>query len=84
MEERNNVLYLPFDESNGVTTASDYSQSRTNAILTNCPHTFVYADTDSIKFIGDNNFIDTNKQIHEHLREHECVKQLGRFEYEGT
>lgn len=36
MEERNNVLYLPFDESNGVTTTSDYSQSRTNAILTNC------------------------------------------------
>lgn len=55
-----------------------------NAILTNCPHTFVYADTDSIKFIGENNFIDTNKQIHEYLREYECVKQLGRFEYEGT
>ena len=55
-----------------------------NAILKNCPYTFVYADTDSIKFIGENIFVDTNKQIHEELLQHECVKQLGRFEYEGS
>ena len=36
MEERNNVLYLPFDESNGVEVASDYSLSGTNAAVTNC------------------------------------------------
>lgn len=36
MEESNNVLNMPFDESNGSTIASDYSQSRTNATVTDC------------------------------------------------
>lgn len=36
MEESNNVLYLPFDESDGSTIASDYSQSGTNATVTDC------------------------------------------------
>lgn len=54
------------------------------AIVTNCPITFVYADTDSIKFIGNNLFKDTNKIIPIEYQTIESVKKLGRFEYEGT
>ena len=36
MEESNIVLNLPFDEANGSTVASDYSQSQTNATVTDC------------------------------------------------
>lgn len=55
-----------------------------NAILTNCPDTFVYADTDSIKFIGENKFIDTNKQLAEFMNDTPEFYDLGRFDYEGT
>lgn len=54
------------------------------AIIKNCPETFVYADTDSIKFIGENNFIDTNGQLAEFMQDIEEFSDLGRFDYEGT
>lgn len=55
------------------------------AIITNCPDTFVYADTDSIKYINVDNqqFTDTNKRLIE-LQDNEAVRELGTFEYEGT
>lgn len=37
MEDTNLFLNLPFDESDGSTTAYDFSQSRTNATVHNCP-----------------------------------------------
>lgn len=55
-----------------------------NAIIKNCPNTFVYADTDSIKFIGENVFVDTNKILDSRFLSIECVSKLGRFDYEGT
>lgn len=54
------------------------------AIIKNCPNTFVYADTDSIKFIGENKFVDTNKTVFDEFMQYESTKNLGRFEYEGT
>ena len=53
------------------------------AILKNCPCTFVYSDTDSIKFVGNNIFIDTNKRLVDYA-ENIHVKDLGKFDYEGT
>lgn len=55
-----------------------------NAILHNCPYTFVYADTDSIKFIGENVFHDTNKQLPYEIAKIPELATLGRFDYEGT
>ena len=55
-----------------------------NAIIKNCPETFVYADTDSIKFIGENVFVNTNKKLPENLEKIECISLIGSFEYEGT
>lgn len=54
------------------------------AILKNCPETFVYCDTDSIKFIGENIFIDTNKKLPEFMDDCPELSTLGRFDYEGT
>lgn len=54
------------------------------AILENCPYTFVYADTDSIKFIGTNSFIDTNKILPSFMDDTPELSSLGRFDYEGT
>ena len=51
-----------------------------NAIIKNCPHNFVYCDTDSIKFIGKDNFIDTNKQLPEEYKEIPSFALLGRFD----
>lgn len=55
-----------------------------NAILENCPETFVYCDTDSIKFIGENIFKDTNKTLPEFMSDTPELSTLGRFDYEGT
>lgn len=52
-------------------------------IITNCPDTFVYCDTDSIKFIGENKFIDTNEKLEEY-QNNKAIKNLGKFDYEGT
>lgn len=54
------------------------------AIIENCPDTFVYADTDSIKFIGENRFKNTNKCAKDFLPDTPELWSLGEFEYEGT
>lgn len=52
------------------------------AIVTNCPDSFVYADTDSIKFIDENKtFVDTNKRMPRNSPK--SVAKMGTFEYEG-
>ena len=51
-----------------------------NAILRNCPDTFIYCDTDSIKFIGKDTFIDTNKMLPQIYAQIESLSQLGRFD----
>lgn len=52
------------------------------AIVTNCPTSFVYADTDSVKFIGNScDFKDTNKRISDDMPE--SVRNMGEFEFEG-
>ena len=53
-------------------------------ILKNCPQSFVYSDTDSIKFLGENIFIDTNNRLEGEFKEISFLKNLGRFEYEKT
>ena len=52
------------------------------AITTNCECNFVYCDTDSIKFVGKNEFVDTNGILKEYEDDEELYG-LGRFEYEG-
>lgn len=54
------------------------------AILENCPYTFVYCDTDSIKFIGENKFKDTNAILQDEYLQIPSLAKLGRFEYEKT
>ena len=54
------------------------------AIIKNCPDTFIYCDTDSIKFIGDSEFVDTNEPLQEEYLEIPALAKLGRFDYEGT
>lgn len=53
-------------------------------IVKNCPYTFVYADTDSIKFIGENKFENTNDKLQEPYKNIDSVKDLGKFDYECT
>ena len=54
MEDNNLILHLPFDEENGSTTAHDFSQSRTNATVTDC--LFVSGrQGKAIEFDGDGN-----------------------------
>lgn len=54
-----------------------------NAIIENCPYNFVYCDTDSVKFIGENKFVDTNKQLPEEFRLIPSLAQLGRFDFDA-
>ena len=54
------------------------------AIIKNCPYSFVYCDTDSIKFIGENKFIDTNEKLSGEFETIDSIKNLGKFEYECT
>ena len=54
------------------------------AIVHNCPHSFVYADTDSIKFIGENKFHGTNKLVQRRYKPKPYLRNLGHFDYEGT
>ena len=53
------------------------------AIVENCPFNFVYCDTDSVKFIGENNFTDTNKLLPDEFLQEPSLKDLGRFDFEG-
>ncbi len=54
------------------------------AIIKNCPETFVYADTDSIKYIGGSEFVDTNERLQDEFLQHDYLKDLGVFDYEIT
>lgn len=67
----------------GIYTTAYARRNLINGILKNCPYTFVYCDTDSIKFIGENKFISTNKKLEEY-QNIESLKELGEFEFEGT
>lgn len=51
-----------------------------NAILLNCPYTFVYCDTDSIKFIGIDTFVNSNKPLPEKYKKIPSLAQLGEFD----
>lgn len=52
------------------------------SIVTNCPYSFVYADTDSIKYIDEGKpFIDTNKRMPSNSPP--AIAKMGNFEYEG-
>lgn len=53
------------------------------AIVKNCPFNFVYCDTDSVKFIGENKFIDTNKLLPEEFRLIPSLAELGRFDFDA-
>lgn len=55
------------------------------AILRNCPDTFVYSDTDSVKYLDGTrgkDFVDTNKRMPSDSPN--SVKDLGKFDYEHT
>lgn len=52
------------------------------AILKNCPYTFVKSDTDSIKFLGDTKFIDTNEKLGEPFSSVHYLRKLGTYENE--
>lgn len=53
-------------------------------ILKNCPYTFIYADTDSIKYVSNTDeFIDTNNRLIDYT-ENPYFKNLGKFDKEET
>lgn len=52
------------------------------AIIKNCPDTFVYADTDSIKYIQNKPFIETNKLLPFELESIPSFSGLGLFEHD--
>ena len=66
----------------GVYTTAYARRNLLTAIVHNCPDNFVYCDTDSIKFIGKNEFYDTNGVLNEY-KNNDAIYGLGRFEYEG-
>jgi hypothetical protein len=53
-----------------------------NAIITNCPKTFVYADTDSVKYVMNVPFIETNKQLPDELNSIPSFNGLGLFDHD--
>lgn len=53
------------------------------AIIKNCPKDFIYADTDSIKFILKSGFIDTNEPLPEKLNNIKSLHNLGLFEFDA-
>lgn len=67
----------------GVYTTAYARKNWIRGVVENCPITFVYGDTDSIKYIGDINFKDTNKILDEKYLQYDYLKQLGRFEDDG-
>lgn len=52
-------------------------------IVHNCPDTFVYADTDSIKMLKGE-FKDLKDGILPEFRDMPCFANFGHFDYEGT
>lgn len=67
----------------GVYITAYARKSLLDGIINNCEGTFVYCDTDSIKFIGKNEFIDTTPELIEY-KDNKSIYGLGKFEYEGT
>lgn len=53
-------------------------------IVKNCPYSFIYCDTDSVKFIGEDNFIDYNGTVPDRYMNNKYLKGLGRFKKEKT
>lgn len=68
----------------GVYTTAYARKNLLQAILDNCPLTFVYCDTDSIKYIGDTPFTDTNKPLPDKYMKVPYLSKLGRFDKEHT
>ena len=68
----------------GIYTTAYARRNLLTAIITNCPDTFVYCDTDSVKFIGNAEFIDTNKPLPEQYLSIPALSKLGRFDREHT
>lgn len=67
----------------GIYVTSYARRNLLRAIIKNCPYTFIYGDTDSIKFIGNNKFIDTNEPLFEY-QNNPHIKNLGQFDEEAT
>lgn len=53
-------------------------------IVKNCPYTFVYADTDSVKGWFTNGFVDTNEPLSQKFIDNKYLKKLGQFSKERT
>lgn len=53
-------------------------------IVKNCPFTFVYADTDSVKGWFINGFVDTNEPLPNKFLENKYLRILGQFSKEHT
>lgn len=68
----------------GIYTTAYARKNLLQAIIKNCPETFVYCDTDSVKFIGDTPFIDTNKALPEQYQSIPFLSRIGRFDKEHT
>lgn len=67
----------------GVYITAYARKSLLDGIINNCEGTFVYCDTDSIKFLGKNEFIDNTPELIEY-KDNKSIYGLGKFEYEGT
>lgn len=68
----------------GIYTTAYARKNLLQAIIQNCPETFVYCDTDSVKFIGTAVFTDTNKNLPEKYRAIPFLSKIGRFDREHT
>ncbi len=68
----------------GVFTTAYARRNLIRGIVKNCAKTLVYCDTDSIKFIGEDNFIDTNEPLDEPFASNQYLCKLGRFEKEDS
>ena len=66
----------------GIYTTAYARKNLLTAIIQNCPQTFVYCDTDSVKFIGSETFKDTNKDLPEKYVSIKALSKLGRFDKE--
>ena len=73
---RRNFLY-------GIYITAYARKNLLTAIIENCPLTFVYCDTDSIKFVGEDVFHDTNKNLPEEFAKIKSLSKLGRFDKDG-
>lgn len=68
----------------GIYTTAYARKNLLQAIIQNCPNTFVYCDTDSVKFIGSQTFVDTNKDLPEQYAVIPSLSKIGSFDKEHT